>query len=189
MYINLKTKATTTPVSTTQMRSWLRTDAEEDTFIRRLLLSATNRFEKYTGRTLSLTTYEVYYDSIDLINRFNRDIIRTPHRPISSITSISYFDSDDAEQSMTVDVDYHFITGDHEIRIDKDFSPTSIRDHRSLKMVYIAGFSVYPDDIIRSLEMYTTFLYEHRGDEEISMPNQIAEIWDPYQVHIFGGSV
>lgn len=192
MFIEITNKTTTTPLSAARLREWLRTDESEDSLIRRLALSAANRFEKYTsGRSILNHTYTVYYN-IDDLQRNTKgssagDVLTLFHKPVTSIIDISWFDDDNLESTLVANTDYHFIAGDHTVRFDNDFVlARPLRDHNAFKLVYVAGYLVVPDDVINGLELYAAYLYEHRGDEAVEMPTQIAEYWDPYVIHRFG---
>jgi len=183
MLLTLTTKASTTPVITSKLRDWLRVDKSEDSLLRNLSLIAANRFEKYTsGYSILDHIYTIYFDLNELYQ-----VLKLPHRPIKSITSISFFDTNNNETFLNTN-DYIFISGDHQIRFDDNLSLPSLRTERSMKIIYQTGFNIVPDDLIKSLELYTAYLYENRGSEEMEIPSQIQEFWDPYIIYRLGGN-
>lgn len=75
-------------------------DAEEDPDITRMRLQAIDFVERYTSRALNLRAFQ--WVSTHFINYW-----RLPIGPVSSITAISYYDSDDVDTAM-VSTDWYF---------------------------------------------------------------------------------
>lgn len=195
MRVILKTKGTVLPVTSASLRDWVRTSdtTAENKIIKGLALDGANRFQQYTGgNTIMDHTYQVYYDLRDLFEVMDADVLELPHEPVNSITSIKTFDVDDASTTLTVDDDYQFITGDNKIKFDDSFSFTgSPRDNNTILIEYKTGYvaGAVPDDLIHSLKMYAAWAYNHRGDEQLNIPDQITEYWAPYVIHRFGSAI
>lgn len=93
------TPAETMPVDVEYLKSQVLRVAdvhEEHSYINTIVLAATEAAEQATQRALVPQTWAMVLD------RFPRWEIRLERPPVISITSLSYFDEDGAEQSLTV---------------------------------------------------------------------------------------
>jgi uncharacterized phiE125 gp8 family phage protein len=74
--------------------------SSEDTEAQQAVDSAVEDLEKHTGRAYGARTYDLVFDSFP-------SVICLPKPPLTSVTSVKYIDSADAEQTLTVNVDYY----------------------------------------------------------------------------------
>ena len=185
MFIKLTTKPTVFPDRTSSMRDYLRVGTSEDKLIKKLIERACLRFAAFTnGRQCADTVYDIYFDLNEVANS---EILKFPIRPVKTIDAIVYYQEDGTETAVTSD-QYHFFAGDRELRWDNDFVVTSVdlAINRTFKVTVTAGYDVIPTDIITGLEQYIVYLYEHRGDVMISLPEEVASAWEPYVIQSFG---
>ena len=78
----------------------------EDSYITKLIKAAQESCENFTNRKFNDGTYEYYLDKFP--NGSGVDgTINIPYAPVKVLTHIKYDDTDDAEQTLTVDTDYY----------------------------------------------------------------------------------
>lgn len=112
-------------------------DATEDSLVSALITAAREYCELYTGRAMATQTLEAYANSFGC-----RNYIRLPMRPIQSVTSVKYKDSDGTETTLTADTDY--IADMDEGRIVLPYGETwpsfTAYTVNPVKIRYIAGY-------------------------------------------------
>ena len=91
----VSTAATSTAISLAEVKSHLKISAStEDTYLTNLISVATEMVQNYTGQILITSTLDLYLPYF--LNRM--DINRTP---VSRITHVKYFDTDEVEQTIS----------------------------------------------------------------------------------------
>ena len=98
MGLNLITAPASTPVSLAEAKSYLRIlDSNSDTLVTSLIAAATAYLDGpngYLGRAIISQTWELYLDDFS-------SAIRIPLRPVSSVTSVKYYDTANVLQTIT----------------------------------------------------------------------------------------
>lgn len=172
-------------VSLADARAHLRIDSDnttEDAQIQQWIKVATAAAENYLNRALLNTTFEQKFDS------WNNNELLLYRTPVSSITSVKYFDTDGAEQTLAAD----------QYELDKSIEPSvivpayqvnwpSLRGHRNdVAVRYIAGYgasaSDIPTPIIQAILVMLTTMYEKREDYVHRMPTASIHLLNPYRV-------
>jgi len=151
----------TCPVDLTEMKLHLRVDSsDDDTLITQLMLAATNWAEMYQVRTYITRTRYMYLDSFPLI-------IQPPYSPLSSVTSIQYYDI--AGDLQTLSSSYYRVdTVSQPGRITEayGYSWPSTRDMTNAVIVtYESGYgeaSDVPEEIKAAIKMIVGHLYQNR---------------------------
>lgn len=78
------------PVTTSLLKSHLRLNTTaEDSLLSMYITSARETFENLTQRSCLTTTWRLHLDA------FPRNVIRLPMAPLQSVTSVTYYDSND----------------------------------------------------------------------------------------------
>lgn len=169
-------KPTDFPVSVASVLSWLRAPSEDEALVKRLISRAFGSFVKYTnGHVAALSTYDIWVDR-DQLEKYN--ITRLPVAPLySAFDTIIAFDDQDNEYELNV----RSLVGDDRFVLLSDIDK-AIRKHRTAKITATFGYSNddMPDDIIAGAEAFITYLYEHRGDTDGSIPENVQLLWSPY---------
>lgn len=138
-----------------------------DTYLLDLLRDATGVAETETNRALLTSTWVLYLD------RFPAgDILELWKCPVQSITSIQYYDSDNALQTFsTNDWISDLKSEPARVQLNQDSSwPETYVKVNSVQITFISGWASeldIPNEIIRGLKLLIAFLYEKRGDEMI----------------------
>lgn len=149
----------TEPVTLTQAKAHCRVDHDDnDTLITALIKSARAhieaacavRFAARTGATFKCDGFS--------------DMARLPEAPVSSITSITYLDTDGASQTLSTNV--------YELRADGIDAGIVLKSNQSWPAIQVGsritvtaalGYSTAPEDIYHALLMLIAHWYESRS--------------------------
>ncbi|GEC15160.1 head-tail connector protein [Nitrobacter winogradskyi] len=97
---------TITPVSLAEVKAHLRVDhTDDDAMIGALLTAATERFDGWTGILGRCLVEQTWRQDFECFS----DCLRLPLAPVLSIESITYFDGDNAQQTLAASV-YNLFT-------------------------------------------------------------------------------
>lgn len=154
------------PVTLTEVKTQLRiavADTTDDTLLTSLITVATEQAEKYTKRDFITRTYEVLRDHF-------HDLMEIRRSALTSITSITYYDENNALQTLS--------SGVYSILYDMDFSnvqrnpdqtwPSTYPKRHAVRMIVNCGYgaaaSAVPAAIKQAIIQMVINLYENRGD-------------------------
>jgi hypothetical protein len=137
----------TEPVMLTQAKAWLKvTFTDEDDLITALITAARQVCESYTAKSFVERT-------VTAVLRNDLGNVKLPYGPVGNVTGAA-------------DVDGNSIT---------DFVVTGVFDKRLcspissyVQISYTAGYSVLPQQFQTALQMQLSWMYLHRGDEELT---------------------
>jgi len=169
MYLEVKTPASTTPVTLTQAKAQLRvTWADEDVHIASLIRHATAVTELIQRRSLINRTYTLYLDDFE-------DEIGLPMPPLSSVTTIKYYDSDSVQQTIAA-AEYQVVKHDTvpyvTPAVDGAWPDTDSRKN-AIEIEYVAGYGATeastPPDTEAGLLMLISDGFEHRESEIVGV--------------------
>lgn len=149
------------PITTADVRLYGRVPniSSEDSMIEQMIGAAVRWVEQYIGKAINTNTYTLdlwsYHDDRDLEGN---DIYIELTGPVSSITSVKGYDSDNTESVLVADTDYFLLKGDR-LRI------VSASSYESLQVVYVAAMDSVEitDNIKEAILKLTEELYKHRG--------------------------
>lgn len=131
------TAATFMPVTLQEAKKQVElssTDTAHDDQLIGLILSAADEVHRDTGLYLCEQTLRVKIDSID-------DGLQLHGQPISSITSIKYYDSANVQQTVATTI-YSFDTANRTIRLKYGQTwPSAISRWDAWEIIYVAGHS------------------------------------------------
>lgn len=154
----IKTYPPGMPFDFDEIKEHIRVDHEiEDTVLTRYVLASIAYVENFTWRVLRPTTFTGYMDTWD-----DAEIHQTP---ISAISSVKYYDSDNNFQTLA--------TSDYKVDIVKipatiEFTnqPNLYDKPNAIEIEFIAGYaSVYtiPEGLIAGLYLMIGHLYDNRN--------------------------
>jgi len=155
----------TEPITLAQAKAWLRvTHDDEDNIISALITSARQRCEGLINKSFVERTVTAIVKN-DLGN------IKLPYGPVGNVTGV-------------FDIDGNELTGGN-------YSLTGVADKRLgypmtgyVKVVYTAGYAVLPQQFKTALLCQLSWLYVHRGDEDISLIAPDAKaILSPFMIN------
>lgn len=185
----IKTEPAAEPVSTADAKTHMRvTTSADDTYIDALVKAARMALESNLNRQFISTTYYFYLDQWPAV-------ILLPRPPVSSVTSISYVDSDGATQTWSSS-NYQVDSPTNALaRIMPAYGRTypTIRDtvFKPITVEYVAGYgtagSDVPEHIILAIKMLAAHWYEERspvviGTTPKALPFTVDALVEPYRV-------
>ncbi len=152
-------------VATNDAKDHLRvTDPSEDGLIDTLCAAATEKVEHCTNRCFVTRTYRLDLDC------FTRSIF-LPSVPLNSVTSVEYYDADNAQQ--TVDSgNYRLSLPDAMLHFDQDYSFPSIYDrHDAVQITYVSGYDAeeIPAAAVAACKLVIADLFENREGQAVGV--------------------
>jgi|TARA_Y100000310_G_scaffold169451_1_gene169499 uncharacterized phiE125 gp8 family phage protein len=196
MSYNITVEPSVEPVSVAEVREHLRNEGEsfDDDYITHLIKVSRKLCEKYCNRVFITQTWQQNESSfgayIDLaVNK------------VQSVTSITYVDTAEAEQTLSTSnyqVDLLADTATVYEGVTAGFPAISSSTINPIKITYVCGYGVasaVPDDIKQAIFIMISNFYENREGvvvpvggfvNQIPMPRQVRDILGFYRVNHFG---
>ena len=168
---------TVEPITTAEAKTHLRVDgSDDDTFIDGLIESARQSVEADTGRAMVERTYRA-----DV--RHWSDCIVLPRPPLVSVSSIKYYDADNAQQTLAAS-NYEVDAAGGRIVEAKDATiPTYYDRFDAWQITFVAGYAAatspedyrapIPEALKAAMKLIIGDLYENR---ERTAPIRIQEL-------------
>lgn len=198
----LVTAPATEPVTASELRTHLRTDATElpDAEANALITDARTEIENMTAVAFITQSWrmaidrwpaggEAWWDGVremsitELYNSNTLQSLTLPRWPLASITSVTTYDEASNSTSVTVanvfDVDTYRTPGRLTLKRGQTW-PIALRGSNAIEIVYVAGYTnaaAVPSPMKRAVRQLAAFLYSHRGDD-----------CDPAQAYIDSGA-
>lgn len=144
------TGPTTAPVSLSEVKKSLRlsiANNAHDEVLLSYIHAGTEQVEQDTNRVLIFQTFELAGDSFPS----NGGLIGLPQKPIYSISSIHYLDSDGDNEVVDPDI-YALDEGGRQVYLQPNESwPSALTHHNSVRVTYVAGYGEEPESVPRLL--------------------------------------
>ena len=173
------TPPTVEPISLEEAKLWLRVDhTEEDDLITELEKSARRSCEAFTRRSFINTTWTLKLDefpsaecrtSLASISSARSDEITLPRSPLSSVTSITYTDTDGNTQTVSAS-NYTVDTGSEPGRVVPAFNafwPLTRNVINAVSVLHVSGYGAaetsVPSGLKIAIRVLMADLYEERG--------------------------
>ena len=168
--LTLKTAATSLPVGVDEFKTRSRIDAtDEDAHLMQLLRAATDEVQTYLGRALITQTWTFTLDAFPAE-------IQVPLPPLSSVTSIKYYDGANAQQTLSSSLyDIVNATPMNPATIRPTYGkswPTTYGRDGVVEVEFIAGYGAEADvpwSIKQRIYVRAAQHYEHRETETKEM--------------------
>jgi uncharacterized phiE125 gp8 family phage protein len=145
----------------------------EDTYISGLITAARKYVESITGLALITQTWEGYLQDWP-----REDYIEIERRPLQSVTSVVYTDSDDSDTTWSTDyytVNTVYTRGRITLGYGYNWPTVTLAPDRPIKITFVAGFgdasTDVPDEIIHAIKLLVSNWYENR--EPVFTSNQL----------------
>lgn len=185
MTLRLITAPSAEPATVDEVKLDARIDGPElDATIELLIKAARQRCEDLTGRALITQTWELVLDE------FPVDGIRVGKLPIASITSLKYYDSDGALQ--TLDADTYTLDADrlpgwiYEAGLNT--WPSVLSEENSVMIRFVAGYGDAAEDVpaelrywIRAQAAAAVHAQSAQTDASVGM-DFVNSLLDPYKL-------
>jgi len=169
--VKVVTDAASEPVSTSDMKTYLKVDySDDDTLIAELVKSARQMVEGYLGRKIGSQTLKAHWTAYP-------KLLRLPYAPIISVANVVKID-DNTSTTLTLNTDY-FLLGD-----DDKYIQFGAKGSTALEVNYTAGYTTVPSPILTAIKRTVAKMYEFRGDdiEESPMDLVTRKLLSPYKV-------
>ncbi len=209
------TESSVAIMKASELRAFLGTNINaEDSLLEKLIKTARVAVEKYISYKLIDTTVEYYVDSVTFLGRqglYGSELaysqidaltqgsqyvatIPLPLKPVSSITSITTYDSDNAG-TVYSSSNYFLDTVNNRVMFNNDATtPSNLRQASAYKVTHVVGFGAtaddVPEDIKTAIKIYAKNLYlpisQGRSIDEVGtapydMPTGAKLILDMYK--------
>jgi uncharacterized phiE125 gp8 family phage protein len=178
------------PITTIEAKAHLRVEIpDDDTLIYGLIVAARKACEARLKRTLVSTTYDWHLDDWPWFP------VSIPHAPLQSITSIKYYDTNNAQQTLASS-NYHVLAGSPgRIDLIETFTlPTTYDRPDAVTIRFVAGYgapTVVPANVKAAMKLLVGAWYEHReaivlGQTPSAVPMSVdlllaSESWGAYR--------
>lgn len=208
MALKLKTDAATQLISTSDAKTHLRIDhSDEDSYIASLVKAARRMAENHTNRAFITQTWDLWLDEFPTYESLQNDewwsgvrdgkvsfetntkrFIELPKPPLQSVTHIKTYDEADTESEYSSS-NYFVDTISDPGRVSLNQGqvwPTALRPVNAVNVQFKVGYgdavTDVPQDIIQSVYIILTHLYENRGDAVVKIPSAALALLSPYRI-------
>lgn len=175
------------PVTVKEAQDWLRVDYDDDVeTIRALIKAARQHAEVYTERAFINQTLTYSVDCF-----WGSDVLHLPRPPLSSVSSITYVDTDGNTQTVSSSI-YSVDTDSEPGRVYRAYSqtwPTPRQQRNAVTVTYVAGYGSsktnVPDAIRTAIKMMVADMYENREVQQagaLAMNVTAMRLLDAYRV-------
>jgi uncharacterized phiE125 gp8 family phage protein len=164
MALVLTTAPLTEPVSLDDAKLHLRVDIDtDDTLINALIIAARQHIENVLNRSLITQTWDLWLDEFP-----GDDYIELPKPPLSSVSSLKYYDTSDTVATWAA-ANYFVDTKSEPGRLCLAYGitwpTTTLRDFNGVDITFVAGYgaaTAVPKPIKQAMLLLIGHLYEHR---------------------------
>ena len=156
--IEVSTPASIDPVTTAEAKTHMRVEtSDDDTYIAGLISAATSYAQDRTNRQFINATLKLRMDG------FMGTQLWLPRAPLSSVSSITYLDSEDASQTLASSyykVDTYSLPG--RVRLaDGESWPTTTDNPQSVTITYVSGYGTATSDVPEGIRLAIRMLVSH----------------------------
>lgn len=146
-------------------------DTTHDSAIEDYIIAAREQLEHDTGYICITQTYSLSMDvwPESPKSRFHGTVIELPLRPIQSVSSITYYDEGNSQQTLSttvygLDAPNRFIY----LKYDQEW-PAITPQHNGIVVTFVAGYGGSETNVVRLIRqailLQVAKWFEHRGDE------------------------
>lgn len=185
MSLRLITAPASYPVTLAEAKAQCRVeDSIDDSLIEGLIAAATEHVELYTGRAIVSQTWEAVFDDFS-------DAMALTKGPVSSVTSVKYFDISEVEQ--TVDPGNYALDAASDpawvVKASDYTWPEVAEGVNNVIIRFVSGYSTVPAPIKQAILLLVGQWYDNRADATdrplIAMPNAVEALLTNYRSFAF----
>lgn len=176
MKVEVVTAATIFPVTRTEAKAHLRVDGTaEDDYLDDLIEAATMHVEEYCGRSFSTQTLRLHLDALD-------GQIALPRGPVTSVSSITYYDADNTLQTVSTGVYEADLYAEPALVMPKTGQswPETFQRVNAAAVNYSVGGSAAPHSVKMAIKLLVGQWFEQRAaaveKTTYEIPNGIAAL-------------
>jgi uncharacterized phiE125 gp8 family phage protein len=159
MSLRLITPPTSYPVTLAEAKSQARVDGgDSDNLIETYISAATAHVESVTGRAIMSQTWELVLDDFS-------DAIMLPKGPVQSITSVTYYDTAEALQTLASDQYTLDNVSDPAwlVRPEDATYPEVADGVNNVIIRFVAGYSTVPPELKAAIMLLIAHFYDNRS--------------------------
>lgn len=190
MGLSLVTAPTTEPVTLAEVKAHLKIDdANSDGILAGYLMAARQYAEAYTRRVLAPATYDHTLDWGWPYDSAGRRIVRLPLTPVSSVSSVTYIDTNGASQTLSASTYALYGASDAEpvayLAEKYDQTWPDVRVQRSAITVrFVAGWtlSTIPEPLRAALLLHVELLHDRDPAARETLEMARDSLLDPYRI-------
>ena len=186
-YVRVTSEPAAEPVSTADMKAWLKVgNTADDDLIDDLVKAVRQEVELYLNRSLITQTRVAHFDQFSTF-------VDIPYGPIQSISQVKRIDPDESETTLTENIDF-YIKSSRDVRLyfpegtnlGFEYVPITGETIYGLQVQYIAGYGMataIPDAIIKTIKKLVAYDYADRMGE-LSMESNRSRLFNeihPYK--------
>lgn len=183
IYSKVTTAPSAEPVTSTEAKLHLKVDhTTDDTLITILIQAAREAVEQHTNRSLITQTRTIKMDTFPI-----SDTISLPNGPLSSVTSVKYYDTSEVQQTLSSTLYWTDSTSNIPRIVVKTSWPAIYDMPNAVEIVYITGYgasgSSVPQPLKQAILLIIGHLYENReqvGDIKYELPFGASVLMSPY---------
>lgn len=132
---------------------------DDDALITALVAAAARVVSAWSGRVLTQETWAASFGA-----GFTGDFV-FPKSPVQSVSSITYYDADDVEQTASIS-DFYLTKDDDRAYLRPKSGAAwpvanAIRED-AITVTFVCGYSTCPDNLSRAVAALAAHMYEHR---------------------------
>jgi uncharacterized phiE125 gp8 family phage protein len=179
MALKLKTAPAVEPISATEAKLHCRVDhTTDDTLITNLITAARIYCEKQQNRALVTQTWYLWLDKFP-----SKKYIDIPLPPLQSVASVLYYDTDDAEYTLSTedyDVDINSFVGRVHLKYSKSWPTEVLRPSNAIVIEFICGYGLaaaVPQNVKQAMLLLIGHWYANRESVlvgSVSKPLEMA---------------
>lgn len=172
------------PITRVEAKAQLVVDhSDDDAYIDALIGAATTAVEQMTGRPLITQTWAMSFQNPPAL-------VRLPKLPVQSVSSIAYFDRDNASQTATVS-DFYLMKDDEKAWLEPKSGsvwPQTYDRDDAITVTFVCGYggaSDVPSPLSHAIKMLVSHWYENReviGDRVLELPYAIESLVGLYRL-------
>ena len=186
--LSVQTAPAAEPVTTAEAKSQLRVDhSDDDTYIDTLVKTARMHVEMVTGRSLINQTLDESFDA------FPASGFILGRAPVSSVTSVTYYDEDETSAVVTSSLYQKDLTRSPAkvlLLPGSTWPTTTLRRSSGVVIRYVAGYGAtsasVPAPLVHAVKLIVADLYRNREDTitgtVVARIRALDRLLDPYRV-------
>ena len=189
LYSKVSVEPTAEPITLKDAKTFLKVDNnDEDSLITILIQAARETIEQRTNRAMITQTRVMKMDYFPRwISAEGWSQITLPFAPVSSLTSIYYYDTTDANTLLSSSLYWTDFDSNIPRVIIKDSWPDTYNRPNAVAVTYVCGYGAsgtsVPKPLIDSMYLVLGHLYENReqvGDVRYELPFGVDHLLSPY---------
>lgn len=171
MLLRQVTGPTTFPLTRDEAKAAARIDTSaEDDLVDALIAAASRQVGEMAGRVLTEETWALSFPTGVVCN------VDLPKSPVRSVSSITYYDADDVEQTANV-ADFYLIKDDDRAYLrpksGEAWPVASTLREDAITVEFVSGYEVCPASLKQAVRLLVTHYYDNR---DATNPDAPAEL-------------